>query len=64
MIAVFALICGIVPNIPGFLLNIKVVSDSAFPFWVSHLYNYAWFVGFVVSGFLYFVMMKGKVFKI
>jgi NCS1 family nucleobase:cation symporter-1 len=64
IIAVFALICGIVPNIPGFLLNIKVVSDSVFPIWVSHLYNYAWFVGFVVSGFLYFVMMKGKVSRV
>jgi NCS1 family nucleobase:cation symporter-1 len=63
MIAVFALLCGILPNVPGFLLNIKVISDSVFPIWVSHLYNYAWFVGFIVSGLLYFVMMKGKVFK-
>ena len=54
-IAIIALLAGILPNLPGFLLQIKVISDSLFPEWVSGLYNYAWFVGFFVSGFVYWL---------
>ncbi len=58
--AVIALLLGILPNVPGFLLTIKVISQDAFPQWVSHLYNYAWFVGFFVSGITYIVMMQSQ----
>jgi NCS1 family nucleobase:cation symporter-1 len=58
--AIWALLIGILPNIPGFLLQIKLISATAFPEWISHLYNYAWFVGFAVSGFLYWILMKKK----
>ena len=56
--AIIALLLGILPNVPGFLLTIKVISQDTFPQWVSHLYNYAWFVGFFVSGISYILMMK------
>jgi NCS1 family nucleobase:cation symporter-1 len=56
--AIAALILGIVPNAPGFLVNIKVLAADAFPLWITHLYNYAWFVGFFVSGSLYWMMMQ------
>ena len=56
--AIIALLCGILPNLPGFLLQIKVISSAAFPQWISHLYNYAWFVGFAVSGGIYYLLMK------
>ena len=56
--AIIALLCGILPNLPGFLLQIKVISATAFPEWISHLYNYAWFVGFFVSSVVYLVLMK------
>jgi NCS1 family nucleobase:cation symporter-1 len=55
--AIIALICGILPNVPGFLLQIKIISADAFPGWISHLYSYAWFVGFLVSGILYALLM-------
>ncbi len=58
--AIVALLLGILPNVPGFLLQIKLVSAEAFPTWISHLYNYAWFVGFAVSGILYYLMMRNK----
>lgn len=58
--AVIALLIGIVPNIPGFLLQVKAISADVFPAWVSELYNYAWFVGFFVSGFVYWILMKGR----
>src|SRR5664279_1771577 len=53
--AVTALTVGILPNLPGFLTTIKVVPLQAFPLWVSHLYNYAWFVGFFVAGLVYYM---------
>jgi NCS1 family nucleobase:cation symporter-1 len=55
--AIIALIAGILPNLPGFLLQIKLVSPIAFPAWISQLYNYAWFVGFFISGFIYWSLM-------
>ncbi len=56
--AIAALILGIVPNVPGFLVNIKLINPAIFPEWINHLYNYAWFVGFFVSGGLYWIMMQ------
>ena len=56
--AVIALLAGIFPNVPGFLLQVKLISDTLFPAWISHLYHYAWFVGFAVSGVLYYLLMK------
>jgi nucleobase:cation symporter-1, NCS1 family len=56
--AITALLAGILPNLPGFLVTIKVVSSDAMPLWISHLYNYAWFVGFFVAGVVYYMMMR------
>lgn len=56
--AIIALLVGILPNIPGFLLQVKVVSATTFPGWISDLYHYAWFVGFFVSGFVYWILTK------
>ena len=56
--AIIALLLGIIPNVPGFLLQIKVISSDAFPAWISDLYHYAWFVGFFVSGIIYMLLMR------
>ena len=54
--AIAALLIGIAPNVPGFLVAIKVVStESVGPFW-SELYHYAWFVGFALSFAAYFLL--------
>ncbi len=58
--AIIALLLGILPNLPGFLLQIKMISADTFPAWISHLYNYAWFVGFIVSGIIYHILMKKR----
>ncbi|WP_293892229.1 NCS1 family nucleobase:cation symporter-1 [Flavobacterium sp.] len=58
--AISALILGILPNVPGFLMTIKVVDANAFPQWLTGLYSYAWFVGFSISGFIYWIAMKNK----
>lgn len=58
--AIVALIIGILPNVPGFLTTINAVEKDAFWPWLSHLYNYAWFVGFAVSGFTYLLLMRRR----
>lgn len=60
IVALMALILGIIPNIPGFLLQIKVVDENLFPYWISELYHYAWFVGFLVSALVYRAIMTKK----
>jgi NCS1 family nucleobase:cation symporter-1 len=56
--AVIALLLGILPNIPGFLTTVEVISKEAMPEWITNLYHYAWFVGFFVSGTTYILLMK------
>lgn len=56
--AVIALIAGILPNVPGFLIAIHVIDTTSVPKWIAHLYHYAWFVGFAVSSGIYFFLMK------
>lgn len=63
-IALWALLLGILPNVPGFLIAIKGLTSDAFPAWIGNLYNYAWFVGFFVSGFIYYFLMRGQKQKI
>lgn len=56
--AVIALILGILPNVPGFLTTVGLVCQDCVPAWISDLYNYAWFVGFGVSFFVYYILMR------
>ncbi len=58
--AIAALILGILPNIPGFLVQIKVCDpDSVFGFFVP-FYHYAWFIGLFISGVSYGFMMLAE----
>lgn len=58
--AVIALLLGILPNVPGFLVQIKLLGEASMPSWISHLYSYAWFVGFFVSSLCYWLLMRSK----
>jgi NCS1 family nucleobase:cation symporter-1 len=58
--AIVALLLGILPNVPGFLTTIGVTDKDAIWSWVSEIYHYAWFVGFVVSALAYYLMMKNE----
>lgn len=58
LLAIIALLCGILPNIPGFLVNIQVIGSDSVPAWLSGLYNYAWFIGFGISFGVYYLLMK------
>ncbi|MCX6291652.1 MAG: NCS1 family nucleobase:cation symporter-1 [Bacteroidetes bacterium] len=58
--AMIALLSGILPNVPGFLTTIKVMDVGTVYPWIAHLYNYAWFTGFFVSFFVYYLSMRKK----
>lgn len=59
--AVIALVLGIIPNIPGFLVTTKLMEPGSVPGWVANLYSYAWFVGFFVSGISYLLITKRRI---
>jgi NCS1 family nucleobase:cation symporter-1 len=56
--AIIALLLGILPNVPGFLTTVGLTDKEAVPMWVSEIYHYAWFAGFLVSGSIYLLLMK------
>ncbi|MCX6318310.1 MAG: NCS1 family nucleobase:cation symporter-1 [Bacteroidetes bacterium] len=62
--AILALLAGIIPNIPGFLVSAKLFTldqlPESIPSWLYGMYHYAWFVGFFVSSFVYWILMKLK----
>jgi NCS1 family nucleobase:cation symporter-1 len=58
--AVIALVVGILPNVPGFLTKIEVIPKDAVWPWVNDLYSFAWFVGFGLSGLLYWTLMPSS----
>jgi len=60
MAALWALLAGILPNVPGFLLTINVLGKETMPHFITGLYHYAWFVGFGVSFFVYLLLMKSS----
>ena len=54
-VAVVALIIGILPNLPGFL---KVAGIApGVPDFFATIYTYAWFIGFALSGAIYWLGM-------
>jgi nucleobase:cation symporter-1, NCS1 family len=56
MAAVIAFIVGVLPNVPGFLFQIKAIKEIS-PFF-STIYSYAWFVGLPLAGLVYYILMK------
>ncbi len=59
-VAVVAMILGIAPNVPGFLVQAGLVGKESVPLVFQSIYTYAWFVGFFLSGIIYFIGMKMK----
>ncbi|RYU83367.1 NCS1 family nucleobase:cation symporter-1 [Hymenobacter persicinus] len=58
--AIVALVVGVAPSVPGFLVAVGVLpKESVAPFLVQ-LYHYAWFVGFALSVLVYMGLMRGR----
>ena len=53
-----ALLVAILPNLPGFLVNVKVLDATSVPAFFVALYNYAWFVGFGIAFVLYIALRR------
>jgi NCS1 family nucleobase:cation symporter-1 len=58
IVAFIALVAGVLPSLPGFLVNIKALSADSIPPTLAHLYNYAWFIGFAVAFVVYLALRK------
>ncbi len=56
--AVIALVLGILPNVPGFLVTINAINPTTVWTWIADIYHYAWFAGFIVSGVVYLALMR------
>jgi NCS1 family nucleobase:cation symporter-1 len=49
IVALVALALGILPSLPGFLVEIQAVQRNTLPPFLTDLYRYAWFVGFGIA---------------
>ena len=58
IVAIVALIVAILPNLPGFLVTVKLIDASAVPAFFVRLYDYAWFVGFAIAFAVYLGLRK------
>jgi NCS1 family nucleobase:cation symporter-1 len=56
--AIIALMAGILPNVPGFLIQIQLVPPDTFPTIMTDLYHFAWFIGLAVSSLCYYALMR------
>jgi nucleobase:cation symporter-1, NCS1 family len=58
LVALFALVVGVLPSLPGFFATIKLIDPTHVSPFLLGLYNYAWFVGFGVAFVVYLVLRK------
>src|SRR5437016_4506453 len=58
IVAIVALIVAILPNLPGFLVVVKLVDPASIPAFFVRLYDYAWFVGFAIAFVVYLALRK------
>ncbi len=58
LVAIAALILGVLPSLPGFLVQVKLAASGLFPSFLVDLYHYAWFVGFGLAFAFYVILRK------
>jgi NCS1 family nucleobase:cation symporter-1 len=57
-VALIALTLAVLPNLPGFLVNVKLVNATTVPTFFVALYSYAWFVGFGIAFVVYLALRR------
>jgi len=55
-VAIFALMVAVLPNLPGFLVTVKILDPASVPAFLVRLYDYAWFVGFAIAFVVYLLL--------
>jgi len=58
IVAMLALLMGVLPSLPGFLVQIKAITGDSLPPLLLDIYHYAWFVGFAVAFVAYLLGRK------
>lgn len=58
IVALIALIVAVLPNLPGFLVNVKLIDAASVPAFLVALYDYAWFAGFAIAFVVYLILRK------
>ncbi|MDB6147429.1 MAG: Cytosine/purine/uracil/thiamine/allantoin permease family protein, partial [Spartobacteria bacterium] len=56
LVAVIAFVLGVLPSLPGFLVKVDAVRAESIPSVLTHLYDYAWFVGFIIAFIVYLAL--------
>jgi NCS1 family nucleobase:cation symporter-1 len=56
LVALVSLLLAILPNLPGFLVTVKLLDPGSVPAFFVTLYSYAWFVGFAIAFCLYLAL--------
>jgi NCS1 family nucleobase:cation symporter-1 len=56
IVAMISLLVAILPNLPGFLVNVKLLDAANTPRFFVALYDYAWFVGFAIAFVVYLAL--------
>ena len=58
IVAIVALLAGVLPSLPGFLATVHWIDGSQVPPFLLGLYSYAWFVGFGLAFAVYLVLRR------
>jgi NCS1 family nucleobase:cation symporter-1 len=58
LLALAALMAGILPSLPGFLVEVKLINPSLVAPFIVGLYKFSWFVGFAVAFAVYLAGRK------
>jgi nucleobase:cation symporter-1, NCS1 family len=58
IVALISLGLAILPNLPGFLVTVKLIDAASVPAFFVALYSYAWFVGFAIAFGLYLLLRR------
>lgn len=58
IVALVALVTAILPNLPGFLVAVKLIDEHSVPAFFVTLYNYAWFAGFALAFAAYIILRR------
>jgi NCS1 family nucleobase:cation symporter-1 len=56
LIAIISLVVAVLPNLPGFLVTVKLLDPASVPPFLVRLYDYAWFVGFLIAFAVYLAL--------
>jgi nucleobase:cation symporter-1, NCS1 family len=58
IVAVIAFVAGVLPSLPGFLVQVNALSAARVPHFLLGIYDYAWFAGFGIAFVVYLLLRR------